>query len=253
MSLEELIGLILGGALVSGLAVWLWCRGQMSRLSEQLEAKAEQARHLTAALERAQDSLQNLQDRLTAEVGQRATAQAQAARVPGLEEQLAALSAELAESKALHRELTTRLDDERRAAQEKLALIDEARARLSDAFRALSAEALRSNNQSFLELAKATLEKFQEGAQTDLQSRQKAIGQLVVPVKETLDKVDVKLRELETARVEAYSTLKEQVKTLALTQGELRDETARLVQALRTPAVRGRWGEIQLKRVVEMA
>jgi len=253
MSLEVVIGLVLIGALVSGLAVWLWCRGQLSRLTEQLEARAEQVRYLTAGLERSQAALQDLQDKLTAEVGQRATAQAQAARVPDLEKQLAARSAALADAQARLSELTTRLDDERRAAQEKLALVDEARAKLSDAFQALSAEALRSNNQSFLELAKATLEKFQEGAKSDLETRQTAITQLVGPVKQSLDQMDAKLRELETARVEAYSTLKEQVKALALTQGALKDETARLVQALRTPAVRGRWGEIQLRRVVEMA
>ncbi len=229
MSLEQAIGLAVGAALVSGLAVWLWCRGRMSRIGE------------------------DFQTRLTAEVEQRATAQAQAARVPDLERQLTDLSAELADHKSRLSELTTRLEDERQAAREKLALVDEARAKLSDAFRALSAEALRSNNQSFLELAKTTLEKFQAGARTDLESRQEAIGRLVLPVKESLEKVDAKLRELETARVEAYSTLREQVKSLALTQGELKDETARLVTALRAPAVRGRWGEIQLRRVVEMA
>jgi DNA recombination protein RmuC len=229
VSLEQAIGLAVGAALVSGLAVWLWWRGRMSRLSDDFQA------------------------RLTAEVEQRAAAQAQAARVPGLERQVTDLSAELTDQKSRLSELTTRLEDERQAAREKLALVDEARAKLSDAFQALSAEALRSNNQSFLELAKAALEKFQAGARTDLESRQEAIGRLVLPVKESLDKVDAKLRDLETARVEAYSTLREQVKSLALTQGELKDETARLVQALRAPAVRGRWGEIQLRRVVEMA
>jgi DNA recombination protein RmuC len=150
-------------------------------------------------------------------------------------------------------ELTTRLEDERRAAAEKLALLDQAQAKLADAFRALSAESLRHNNQSFLDLAKSTLEKFQESAKGDLTQRQQAIDAVMKPIKETLEKVGGSLSELEKARVGAYAELKEQVKALATGQGQLQAETRNLVTALRAPAVRGRWGEIQLKRVVELA
>lgn len=150
-------------------------------------------------------------------------------------------------------ELTTRLEEERRAAAEKLALLDQAQIKLADAFKALSAESLRHNNQSFLDLAKSTLERFQEGAKGDLTQRQQAIDALMKPIKETLDKVGGSLGELEKARVGAYAELKEQVKALAAGQGQLQAETRNLVTALRAPAVRGRWGEIQLKRVVELA
>lgn len=147
-----------------------------------------------------------------------------------------------------------RLAAERRATEEKLKLLEEARTALSDAFKALSAEALQSNNQSFLDLAKATLEKFQEGARSDLEARQKAVDELVKPLRESLEKVDGKLGELEKARVSAYAALSEQLKSLVDTHlPMLRNETANLVKALRQPTVRGRWGEIQLKRVVEMA
>jgi DNA recombination protein RmuC len=97
--------------------------------------------------------------------------------------------------------------------------------------RSLSAEALDRNHQSFLNLAKSTL----------------------APVQESLAKVDSKIQELEKARVGAYASITEQVRGLLETQGQLRTETGNLVTALRTPHVRGRWGEIQLQRVVEMA
>ena len=149
--------------------------------------------------------------------------------------------------------LETTLQYERRAAGEKVAILDDATQKLRDAFKALSAEALKSNNQSFLELAKATLEKYQAEAKGDLEQRQKAVENLVTPIKQSLEKVDTHVRELEKARQHAYGTLTEQVKSLITTQEKLQSETGNLVKALRAPTVRGNWGEIQLKRVVEIA
>ncbi len=149
--------------------------------------------------------------------------------------------------------LETMLEEERKAYEEKLILLNEAEEKLANTFKALSAEALSTNNQSFLELAKTTLEKYQEGAKHELDMRKNAIGQLVAPLKESLEKVDNKIGELEKARTSAYVSLTEQVKTMSNQQMLLEKETANLVKALRTPDVRGRWGEIQLKRVVEIA
>lgn len=135
----------------------------------------------------------------------------------------------------------------------KLALLNEAQQRLSDAFKALSADALKSNNQAFLELAKETLEKHQIVAKNDLEGREKAIQELIKPVSESLGKVDRQLLEVERSRAAAYGVLVEQVKAMSDTQRQLQMETANLVSALRAPKARGRWGEIQLQRVVEMA
>ncbi len=121
------------------------------------------------------------------------------------------------------------------------------------AFKALSADALARNNQAFLELARATLGQAQEAARGALEKRQQAIGELVAPVRASLENMAGKIQDLEKARVGAYSTLSEQVRSLVETQTQLRSETGRLATALRTPSVRGHWGEIQLRRVVEMA
>jgi len=121
------------------------------------------------------------------------------------------------------------------------------------AFRALSADALARNNQAFLDLARATLSETQQAARSDLELRQQAIAGMVTPVRASLDKVDSKIQELEKSRAGAYAALYEQVRGLLDTQQQLRSETGKLVAALRTPSARGRWGEIQLKRVVEMA
>ncbi|MEP6569159.1 MAG: DNA recombination protein RmuC [Acidobacteriota bacterium] len=167
-----------------------------------------------------------------------------------------ALNNEVADHKHSREEgahLKAALEGERRAAQERKDAFKQAAEELSEKFKALSRDALKDNNQSFLQLANSTLEKFQETAKGDLEQRKQAIDQLVKPLRESLEKVDGKIGEIEKARAGAYAELREQVRGLATAQLQLQAETGNLVTALRAPHVRGRWGEIQLRRVVELA
>jgi DNA recombination protein RmuC len=136
----------------------------------------------------------------------------------------------------------------------KVGLLESARGSLETTMKALASDALSSSSRSFLELAQAQLAQLQQKTTQDLDQRRQAVEHLVAPIKESLTKVDGKLQELEVARTRAYSELSTQVRVLAEGQKELRSETGNLVSALRDrPNVRGRWGEIQLRRVVEMA
>jgi len=128
-----------------------------------------------------------------------------------------------------------------------------AQVELATMFKALSAEALKSSNEEFLQLATTQLEGFQREARTDLEQRRQAVEQLVKPLKESLEKVDGQVQALEASRRQAYGALSKQVELLAESQERLRTETAGLVKALRSPSARGRWGEMQLRRALEMA
>lgn len=196
---------------------------------------------LAWALARAKQSV--LVSELQARSGEAAVAQAEAKTQQAA---AAAASARLAAAEAT-------LQSERKAADEKLAVLNRASEELRAAFKVLSAEALQSNNQSFLQLAQTALETYQRQAVSTLEDRKKAVETLVKPIGDTLAKVEGQIRELEQARAVAYTSLTEQVKSLATTQDKLQAETGNLVKALRAPSVRGRWGEIQLRRVVEMA
>jgi DNA recombination protein RmuC len=167
--------------------------------------------------------------------------------------QLAANQEATAKLRETAASLEATLSHERKSAQEKLQLLDRATGELREAFRALAADALKNNNQSFLDLAKTNLEKFQSEAAGDLTARQKAVESLVAPLNESLTKVDEKIRQIEKDRNQAYGALMEQVQSLISTEKALQLQTGNLVTALRAPHVRGRWGEIQLRRVVEIA
>jgi len=149
--------------------------------------------------------------------------------------------------------LETTLEQERATAAERQAATDEVRTLLVGEFAELSRRALQQNNAQFLELADARLKEAQQAARGDLDQRTQAIEQLLSPLRDQLGKYEKGLRVLELERQEAYTRLSEQVKQLNESQDKLQAETRNLVTALRSPATRGRWGEMQLRRVVEMA
>jgi DNA recombination protein RmuC len=149
--------------------------------------------------------------------------------------------------------MRSRLGDARRAAAEKVAAVTEARDELANQFSALSSAALAQNRDQFMEIARAQLERQHTVGKTELETQKRDVKQLVKPVEDKLAEVDRVLREMEKERAQAYGGLNRQLVEVAQTQQRLHAETANLVTALRAPHVRGRWGEVQLKRVCEMA
>jgi DNA recombination protein RmuC len=271
----ELVLAGIAGLVVGLVAAWLFLRQQVegafqrgkiateaerAALVERLASRDVEVGKLenkVAALESARAASEAS---LRAETQSRAAAEQSATRVPQLEVALSE-AARVAESKdsvnadlkADNARLAAELEAERALGAEKLVLLSKAEDQLQNVFRALSAQALQANNQAFLDLATETLGRFQQGAQGDLEKRQHAIQELVTPVKVSLDKLDGRIQEIEKAREGAYQALTTQVRSLAQGQGDLQRETANLVRALRQPMARGRWGELQLRRVVEMA
>jgi DNA recombination protein RmuC len=224
---QILIGVIIGGG-----AIFLWV------------ISIKKAARLT--FEHLNEEITNLRERLILSEDRVQRYEQIAAEKDLLLQKLTEAQTKLAEFDVL-------LVQERKQFQEKLKILEEARQELSNAFQALSAQALERNNRSFLDLAKATLEKFHEESKGDLKLREKAISELVNPIKESLHNVDLKIGEMEKIRLSTYEVLRHQVGDLIQSQKELRSETANLVKALRAPHVRGRWGEMQLRRVVEMS
>jgi DNA recombination protein RmuC len=150
-------------------------------------------------------------------------------------------------------ELEATLTAERNASSEKVALLEETRERLAETFGALSDNALKQNNAAFLQLANENLQKFREQASGDFKLTRNEIDGLVKPVADTLQKLEQQVHGLEEKREGAYRALTQQVGQLAQAQDLLGKETHKLVTALRAPGTSGRWGEVQLRRVVELA
>ena len=226
------IGLALGVAVA-----WLYHRAQMKNAFERGRSSTEPERA-------------SLVERIASRDAEIARLDAALRDALHVAEDRDATNAELQVSVA---RVTEKLEAERALAAEKLVVVEKAREELTSAFRALSGQALQTNNQMFLDLATQTLGRFQQDAKGELERRQQAIQELVAPVKLSLDKLDGRIHDIERLREGAYQALTTQVRSLAEGQGDLRRETFSLVKALRQPVARGRWGELQLRKVVEMA
>ncbi|MAB59689.1 MAG: DNA recombination protein RmuC [Verrucomicrobiales bacterium] len=142
---------------------------------------------------------------------------------------------------------------ELKAADEKLKLLEEARDNLKDSFKALSADALSKNNESFIKLAEENLKKYQQSAKDDLEKRQQAISKTVEPVSQTLKTFSERVNKIEERRIESEGGIKKELEKLSEMHLRLDQSTSSLVKALRAPQVRGQWGEMHLRRTVEMA
>ncbi len=217
-----LLGIVLGGA-VGWLLASARTRDEFqqqirSESEQKIKAQAELASARAAGLESVQ-----LHERLESEVGRRA------------------------EAETKWREAQTNLAEQKK-------VLEEARKGLTETFQALSAEALKSNNQAFIALARSQFETLQAQAKGDLETRQKSIDGLINPLKESLGRYEHQILEMEKARQKAYGTLDEQLRSLAEANKRLEDETKHLASALSSPLkARGRWGELTLRRVVELA
>ncbi len=149
--------------------------------------------------------------------------------------------------------VTSELEKERAIHAERIRAYDEAGLRLRDTFQALSADALKQNNEQFLSLAETRLQQTRTEAAADIDARKQAIEHLLAPLQKTLEQVDREIKEAEGRRRESTAQLAQRIASLDTMGQNLRDETRRLTDALKRPGVRGRWGELQLKRVVELA
>jgi DNA recombination protein RmuC len=240
---------------------------ELAQLEQELELTGEELRDQqrlveTCLAQKGQLEVQRdqLQQVLLSETEKRAAFGEQAQRIPILEAALtekdrlqSTLQLQLAELQADHARIQTQLINEQKNTEEKLTALKEAGSELKQAFQALASETLKANSQIFLQVATNTLERFHVQSQADLDQRRQAVEEMVRPLAASLQRYDQEIRTIEQHRQEAYARLTQQVEGLSGSQLKLITETGRLVKALRVPQVRGRWGEMTLRRVVELA
>jgi len=258
-----LLGLSLGG-----LIAWLAVKSRLGRrLTEVLTQNSADIAKLQEVIQGTERELQDKDTKISdlqAKLNQadarilkiseeRSAANAKLEQMHQVEQALKEKTSEVKHLSATQAALETIIEKERVATEEKLQVLEKAREELSNTFQVISAKALKNSHESFLELARATLGEYQKSAVRDLDLRQKEVKQIVEPVRDSLEKFDRQVQAMERVRQKAYGGLSQQVESLMTTQQQLHKETANLVKALRTPQVRGRWGEITLRRVAELA
>jgi len=267
----ELILLITAGVLFGGLIGWLLAKyrltPQLIKTKADLEAHLEtigqnQARieELKARLAASQQEVKSLTQQLLSVSEERSAALSKLEQLTTLEISLERRNQDVADLQNKNAELNnqiaaleTSIEKETKAFDDKIALLQELRTSLTETYQALSANALRQNNQVFMDLAKSTLSKYIETAKSDFDARGKAVKDSVLPLQEALKRYEEHIQAMERSREKAYGGLSAQVQSLIQTQDVLQKETGKLVNALRVPHIRGRWGEITLRRVAELS
>lgn len=222
-------------------------------LQERLSGRDTQIAEMRTQLEVLDGEFRQNREMLQQEAVKRAAAEQKNERIGSLEHDLDTRSKDLQLATAELAAVKTALENEKELNNRNLELLRDAQAKLSEAFSSLSSQALRENNKTFLEIAQSSMQQMMQSMASDYQQRQQAIADTVSPLRESLDKVDQKIQELEKVRVSDYSSLSQQLQVISQTNEKLQGETSQLVKALRQPVVRGRWGEMQLRRVVELA
>ena len=211
-----------GSILLAGVAGWLMGRARTAGIQVMLGERDKEIARLTRDLGERQREIVTLRDELSA--------------VQRNEERV-----------------TTLLAKEREMATSQIAQREQMEGKFRDAFAAQSQQALQMNGESFLTLAKATLSEFQQVAKLELEARQQSIDELVKPVRDGLTKVEATLQTVDRQRAESHASLQRHLRLIAEAHQQLAGNTQSLVHALRAPQGRGRWGEMQLRRVVELA
>jgi DNA recombination protein RmuC len=258
------IGIVLG--IVVG---WLWvtARSKAELAKAQIEGEGRvkaaegtlsEVRTQLNALQTSFDAkgkeISDLQHLLRGESEQKVKAQTELEQFKDMLEDLEALRDRIKTEGELRVAAETKLQEAQASLEEQKKLLEDAKKNLGDTFQALSAEALKSNNQAFIALARSTFETIQAHAKGDLETRQKAIDALVGPLRESLTRYEKQILEMERARQSAYGTLEEQLRTLAAINQQLQEKTSTLTITLKGGVqARGRWGEMTLRNVAELA
>jgi DNA recombination protein RmuC len=254
-----LVGMIAGGVLASflfkgsGGPNLAASEAEIGEFKARIEERDQAIKELRRQVEEERGAAGKLQQQIVEVVSDRKAAEERASNIPKLEAQIAEKEAALSKLneensnlKARHAALMTRIDEVEKSQVDKLKTLEEAQTKMAETFKGVAAEALASNNQNFLALAQSAFQGASDVSKGDLENRQKSIDDTLKPLKEALERI-------EKNRTESFAGLSEQLKLLHSAQTKVEAETSKLVNALRAPTVRGRWGEMQLRRVVELA
>ncbi len=228
--------------------------GRIKTAESTLSEVRAQSNALQISFDAKEKEILGLQQLLRGEGEQKVKAQTELEQLKGTLEDLDALRERMKTEGELRVAAETKLQEAQASLEEQKMLLEDAKKNLSDTFQVLSAEALKSNNQAFITLARSTFETIQAQAKGDLETRQKAIDALVAPLKESLTRYEKQIFEMEKTRQGAYGTLEEQLRSLAVTNQQLQEKTSTLAIALKGGSqARGRWGEMTLRNVAELS